>query len=382
MYYLLSESFPKEFPYMNTASILICIIIYVILLLGVQEKLEITLMQTFLSEYLFNDPLSLKLAYKKFDVDNLIGNVFPDMVKISGQRSGKIFLRKKSGNFDAYTYSKDGLRKKIKSNSIPLSKELLKLLNQKINGVSINDIADEKNLIEDFSKLKSEFVLPFLFKERVYGFLAIPGTPDESTIGNLSILASKSAVAIYNDILSLQMSLHKKYKNEFEVANRIEEKIFKNKIQKFSGVEFKTVKEDQNILLEFFKNDEKDNYFVLLTLDSKNRYTGGLVLSHMLGKLFSQSLLKRKHSHKSLKDYIENSLKELDPSFDYEILIGNFLSNPEEVIFLQIGNNFKIKRKENEESLLSVGWKYSLELSTDELNIMYKNEVILLMRKV
>ena len=95
------------------------IIITIIFFLPIQEYIEIYLKKKILSEYLFDDPLTLRFAHKRFDVYDLIRNVFPDMVRASGSNMGRLAILNQFGYFEAYTYTK-GRRRKIKNQSLRL----------------------------------------------------------------------------------------------------------------------------------------------------------------------------------------------------------------------------------------------------------------------
>jgi hypothetical protein len=263
-----------------------------------------------------------------------------------------------------------------------ISKGFVNFLKEKKQCVTLADALANEEINENFNILKADYVLPFIYREKVFGLLALSGNPDTIAQSHLNILASKSAVAIYNHILSSQVAIHAKYKKEFEVANKIEEMIFKTRLPKFNNIEFNNLKEDPNILLEFFKNEENEHYFILLTLQGKNKYSTGLVLSHMFGKYYSQSVIKKRHTHKSLKELTELLLKELDWNDDYEFLIGNFFINSSKMTFLQQGSHFKVTTESKTESQISIGWKATIDIANEIYYIQYKNNNILSIRSI
>ena len=353
----------------------------IIFILPVQEYIEIYLKKKILSEYLFEDPLTLRFAYKRFEVHDLIRNVFPDMVKASGSIMGRLAVLNQLDYFDAYTYTK-GRRRKIKNQSFLVSKRLKTYLVSKKDGVSISEISDNPAILEDFALMKASFILPFVFREKLFGFVSFTNVPDASELSTMRIISSKAALSIYNHILSSQIAIHKKYKHEFEVASRIEDKIFSNKIPEFIGIEFKSYPSDPNLLLEFFRNEEEGHVFVLIAMNGKNRFSSGLVSSHLLGKYYSQSLVRKKHNHKTIRMFTEKSLQELSWKEGFEMIIGSFKENSTRITFTQVGLNFRVTDSElKTDNLISVGWKYTLDIKSDSLLIYYKKEKVISINK-
>jgi len=362
-------------------SLISAIITCIIFFLPFQEYLEIFLRKKVLSEYLFDDPLTLRFANKRFEINDLIRNVFPDMVRASGSLMGRLAVLNQLGFFEAYTFTK-GRRRKIKNQRFLVNKRLMEYLIQNNEGVSITNIAESSDIYEDFALLKSSYILPFIFRDKLFGFLSLSEIPDNLYLKTMRIISSKAALAIYNHILSSQIAVHKKYKHEFEVASRIEDKIFSNKVPQFSGIEIKTFQNDPNLILEFFKNDEEGHVFVLLVLRGKNRYSSGLVSSHLLGKYYSQSLVRKKHNHKSIRIFTEKSLHELSWNEGFEMIIGSFKENSTRITFTQVGLNFRISDSETKlDNLISVGWKYTLDIKQDNLLIYYKKDKVLSINK-
>jgi hypothetical protein len=377
LYNHLNTLFPDEINFRLQLSQISSLIISIIFFLPIQEWLEVKLKKKFLSEYLFDDPLTLRLAYKRFELQDLIKNVFPDIVTFTGSSSGRLIVSTSTGNYDAYSFSK-GRRRKIKNQSFLISPRLLEFLKNHKDGASVSETFELKEINEEFAQLKASFLIPFIFREKVFGFLTLSNIPDETSLATLKIITSKAALAVYNNILSSQIAIHKKYKHEFEVASRIEDHIFTSKTPTFQGVFFKTYQKNPTILLEYFKNEEEDYMFVLLAIHGKNRFGSGLVSSHILGKYYSQGLIKKKHNHKSIKVFTEDCLEELMWQEGYEMVVGSFKENHTRITFTQVGVNFRISDSEfKNDNLISVGWKYTLDIKDGTLYIFYKKEKIL-----
>ena len=222
IYALFRKILPASKTYSLEISMVSSIVISVVAILPLQEILEIRLKKMFLSEYLFDDPLTVKSAQKRFEFDALISNVFPDMVKISGSNSGRIAVLNKHNGFNIYTYSRGGRQKKVKKKNYQINDTLINFLKTHKQGVSVDECLKYPEINDYFISLKANYILPFLFRDRLFGFLAVTNIPVNQDNRNLMVLSSKSALAVYNHILSSQIAEHAKYKREFEVASKIE----------------------------------------------------------------------------------------------------------------------------------------------------------------
>lgn len=382
-YYYISFLIPRAIGYSLEISMIATIVITVILIVPLQEYLETAIKKKYLSEFLFDDPLTSKSARRRFEIDVLISNVFPDMVKISGSQSGRLaILIREPSEYEIYTYS-NGKRRKVKSQSIQIKDRLINFLKNKKLGVSTAELLGHPEINDDFLELKATFIIPFLFRERLFGFLAVSNMPNPDDLQNLLLLASKSALAVYNHILSSQIAIHKKYKREFEIANRIEDLIFTSKVPTFKSFKFQAHQTDPSVLLEFFRNEDGEYLFILLALSS-SKVGSGLVSSHILGKMYSQSLLKRKHNLNSLKTIAEEMLKKLSWEEGYDMVVGSFREETSRLTFSQTGKNFKITNDSDpEKSLISVGWRYTIDLNENPvILIFYKLDKIISIRAI
>ena len=75
-------------------------------------------------------------------------------------------------------------------------------MKDKKQGASTSDLVGLPDINNDFIDLKANFIIPFIFREKIFGFLAVTNIPKEDELLNLKVLASKSALAVYNHILS------------------------------------------------------------------------------------------------------------------------------------------------------------------------------------
>ncbi len=381
LYLAIKKVFPDGIAYQVEISIISAVVLSIVLIIPLQEFAEFFLKRTFLSEYLFDDPLTLKVVSKRLEYDSLISNVFPDMVKLSGSKSGRIaVLNRQNNGFNIYTYSR-GKQNKVKKKNYNINEALIDVLRKHNEGLSIDQCVKYPGTNDYFISLKANYILPLIYQKKFFGFLALSNIPVAQDKSNLMILASKAALAIYNQILSFQIAVHVKYKREIEVASKIEKLIFTRKMPTYPHFEFQTSKEKSNILIEFFSSGT-NHIFVLLTLGI-NRIGSSLVVSYILGTLYSQSLMKKRQSPTSIKNLIDEKLKELSWSETYELLIGAFSNDSDEITIENHSLNFKIfSEQDASTNYLATGWKVSKQIKDEMLNIVYKNTHILSIKRI
>jgi hypothetical protein len=370
MYYTLIyfDSIPEFF--MGIVS-LICIVAYVLFIIPLQESLEVYLRKKLLSEYLYGDTLSLKYAYRNFELKTLISNVFPDMIKVSNSKEGRMIIQKKQNAYDAYSYIA-GKAKKIRTQTFNLNREFLEYIESTGDILNEDEKTDPK-IRKSFQDLKASTIIPFLYRRKALGFLSLNKKPEESSIQDLKVLASKAAIAVYNHNLADQVARLDIYKKEVETAQKIQGQVFFTKIPKFKSLAVEILHRDPNIILEFFRNKDGGIVLLLLTLNEK-KFSNGLILSHVLGKLYLLHLLEDNLTHKSLRKKLDAIFKEINQRDGYELLIGIYDEKKKRITFTQIGTFFKVTN-DKKEGGVAVGWKYSLNFN--QLTIYHKRLPIL-----
>lgn len=380
IFYSLKFYSPIELTFSNEVYLVISVLSSLLVLSQLAESIEIFLKRKFLSEFIFLDPLSLKTARRKFDLKAIISHVFPDMIKISENSSGKIIIliSNNEREFDSYSYEK-GKRKKIKSGyKVEVSIEMEKILLKNKNGITTTDLFGKENLIEEMNLFGSSYILPFVFREQLFGFIALPNPPSVEERITLKILATKSAIAIFNNILSSEIAIQKKYKREFEVAGKIEKNIFNYKIPSFHKYVFKAEKQSSNIIIEFFNLDYSEKLFLVLIIKD-NSLGSEVVYSYILGKIYSITIDGQNKDIRKLKFLIENIFKEIEQEDNYEFVIASFNELEPILTFLLIGKNIKINdSSDSYNSKISAGWRYKADLrKSNELYIFFKKDKIL-----
>ena len=373
IYYVSSILFYLELQFKFQVTVLTTTIVYLVFLVPIQEKIEIFLKKKFLSEYLYDDVLSLKHAYKNFELKTLISNVFPDMVRIAGAKSGKMIIKKEENSYDAYSYV-EGKSKKIRTQTFSLNEEFLTHLKTCKDIITLPQVHETDSVVHrKMLELKVESILPFRYRNKLFGFLGISGVPDSRVENDLKLLASKAAIAVFNHNLTSQVAILNRFKQEIENASKIQGHVFHTTIPKFVNLNIEITNRDPNIILEFFRNSEKEIALVLISITNPN-LTSGLVLAHVLGKLEALKYSTKKNSHKSLRKFLDSVFDELTLRDSYESLIGIYDEVNKKITFTQVGTHFKVTNQKKEGGI-SVGWKYSIEFSL--LQIYHKKKLIL-----
>ncbi|MCG9876278.1 MAG: hypothetical protein MH321_15990 [Leptospiraceae bacterium] len=334
------------------STLTVCILLY----LPLVEKSQLFLKNKFLSEYLVEDSYASRLAYKRFDLTSLIQSVFPDMVKISGAESGRLGILKEDRSFDIYNY-KRGRQKKIPSRgeNSELNKLIAYLLKYK-NGVSISETLSLSDINSIFISLRADYIIPFLFREKIFGFLAISNIPDLEAQKQLALLASQSALVIHNKNLSLQIVENIKYKQENESAIRIQNLLQKGKIPKIQNLDISLLANDPYTLIEFYQLDNMVWEFIVVSSGGPER-SAGLLHSHILGKLYAKLGYLKVNSFIEIKTLIQSAFEKANWKDKYGYLIGKIINDSDIEILLE-GNIFKVYSENNpNKQLTSMGWK-------------------------
>lgn len=178
IYFFILSAVPNAIEYYMEVSLLSTLIFAVFILFPLQEKLSGKLKSILISEYLSDDPRSSRLAYRKFDQEGLIKNVFPDLVRLTESNYGKLaLLNNDLKTFELYTYAKKKQRKVITHDGINPDSKLLKYILNKKNGVIIGEQDQNHEINEDFVSLRANFILPFVYRETLFGFWPYPIFP-------------------------------------------------------------------------------------------------------------------------------------------------------------------------------------------------------------
>ncbi|MBM9577511.1 hypothetical protein JWG45_10135 [Leptospira sp. 201903070] len=374
LYFFILSVIPTAIEYYMEVSFLSTLLFAVFVIFPLQEKLSGKLKSILISEYLSDDPRSSRMAYRRFDHDGLIKNVFPDLVRLTESNYGKLaLLNNDLKTFELYTYAKKKQRKVITHDGINPEAKLLKYILNKKNGAMIGEPDQNHEINEDFVSLRANFILPFVYRETLFGFLAVSNIPKDSVRQDLSFLSGKCGIAVHNHILSSQVAENKKYRKELETAGKIRKFLEAGEPPMIGNIRTEILSREPGELVEFLNADGEETYFVILKLGVTNQVSV-LVLCYILGILYSARTSKSVQSLNYIKNLVESYLKEITWNEEYDLLVGLIRRTESTISLRSSGKNFKVHRNSNfGKNLLSIGWEIEEEIGNDPLILTWKN---------
>ncbi|EMF79765.1 hypothetical protein LEP1GSC188_1620 [Leptospira weilii serovar Topaz str. LT2116] len=378
-YFFILSVFPTAIEYYMEVSLLSTLIFAVFIIFPLQEKFSGKLKSILISEYLSDDPRSSRLAYRKFDHEGLIKNVFPDLVRLTESNYGKLaLLNNDLKTFELYMYAKKKQRKVITHDGINPEAKLLKYILNKKNGSIIGEPDQNHEINEDFVSLRANFILPFVYRETLFGFLAVSNIPKDSVRQDLSFLSGKCGIAVHNHILSSQVAENKKYRKELETAGKIRKFLEAAAEPPMIGnIRIDILSREPGELVEFLHSEGDETYFVILKLGITNQVSV-LVLCYILGVLYSARTSRSVHNLSYVKNLVESYLKEISWNEEYDLLVGVIRKNENTISLKTSGKNFKVHRNSNfGKNLLSTGWEVEENIENDPLVITWKNRTMI-----
>lgn len=372
-YFIIIFQIPESMSYRLELALLLTCAFSLILYLPLIERLTRYMRTKFLSEYLTEDAESYRQAIKRFNFDALIKNVFPDMVKITGSQSGTMAVLTHNGTFAFHSYFRGRQKKLSPTKDIIVRSSFQSFLLANRNGASVANTFSNENINNDFMELHANYIHPFIFREKLFGFIAVSNIPNSDASHSLSLLAGQSALTIHNHILSYHISENKKYQKEAEYAVRVQNLLETGTIPKILGWEITPFKRTNRNLIEFFQVEDGSWFFVILNAGKSYQHIG-IILSYILGVVYSQSRLKLLKGFSDIKTLIQSTFQKLDWKENFEMIIGKI--GYSELYIIQEGKQFKILRN-SEEVVASMGWKNMISMDKGPIIIQQRGEPVL-----
>ncbi|TGK02970.1 hypothetical protein EHQ53_05755 [Leptospira langatensis] len=369
---------PKEIEFVSEIAVLTCLVFGVFGILPIQEKISGFLKSTFVSEYLSDDPGSSRLAHRRFDSEGVIKNVFPELVRLTNSNFGRLaILRNDLTHYDLYTYAHKKQRKVNTMEGINPRAALLTYILNKRSGAMIGEPDQNKIINEDFVSLRANFILPFVFREKLFGFLAVSNIPKDNVRHELGFLAGKCALAVHNHILSSQIAENKKYRKELENAGKIRKFLESSEPPMVGDIKIDLLSQEPGELLEFFQTPSGDFYFVFLRLSVTNAVSV-LALCYILGTLYASRLNEEIKNVLQLKSLVEDNLKEISWTERYDLAVGMVGKNGEKISLRYVGKNFRMFHATHpERNLASIGWENMETPGKDPLILSWNDRNII-----
>lgn len=354
---------PDELQFRFEIAMVLTLTVSIIFFLPFFETFSHYLKSKFLSEYLSEDASISRAAYKRFDINSLIKSVFPDMVKISGSDSGRLGILKEDGTFDIYNFNR-GRQKKIhtRQDNTPMN-QLMQFLVNYPDGVSITETCNFPGINQDFVDLRADFIMPFLFREKIFGFLAVSSIPDTEAHQQIYTLSRQCALVIHNHNLSSHIVENLKYRQEEESAKRIQSLLQKGSPPKIPGFKISLTASHASTLVEFYQTQDENWNFLLLTAGGPPR-SAGLVNSYILGLLFARLKKGLANNFIEVKKIVNQVMQKANWKDKYGYLIVK-IEKDLQLEILHEGSYLKVF-SENEPSipLTSIGWKTSVTVDS------------------
>lgn len=372
-YFLILSQIPDQMSYHLELALLLTSAFALILYLPIIERLTRYIRTRFLSEYLTEDAESYRQAIKRFNFDALIKNVFPDMVKITGSHSGTMAVLTQNGTFAFHSYFRGRQKKLSPTKDITVKTSFQSFLLSKRNGASVAETFSHENINNDFMELHANYIYPFIFREKLFGFIAVSNIPNADAAHSLSLLAGQSALTIHNHILSYHISENKKYQKEAAYAVRVQNLLETGTIPQLMGWKITAFKRTNRNLIEFFQVEDGSWFFVILNTGKSYQHIG-IILSYILGVVYSQSRLRILKGFSDIKTLIQSTFQKLDWKENYEMIIGKI--GYSELYIVQEGKQFRITRN-SEEVVASMGWKNMINMDKGPIIIQQRGEPVL-----
>lgn len=372
-YFIILIQIPESMSYRLELALLLTCAFSLILYLPLIERLTRYMRTKFLSEYLTEDAESYRQAIKRFNFDALIKNVFPDMVKITGSQSGTMAVLTQNGTFAFHSYFRGRQKKLSPTKDIVVKSSFQSFLLANRNGASVANTFSNESINNDLMELHANYIHPFIFREKLFGFIAVSNIPNSDASHSLSLLAGQSALTIHNHILSYHISENKKYQKEAEYAVRVQNLLETGTIPKILGWEITPFKRTNRNLIEFFQVEDGSWFFVILNAGKSYQHIG-IILSYILGVVYSQSRLKLLKGFSDIKTLIQSTFQKLDWKENFEMIIGKI--GYSELYIIQEGKQFKILRN-SEEVVASMGWKNMISMDKGPIIIQQRGEPVL-----
>lgn len=372
-YFLILDKIPNNVPYRLELALLLVSAVSLILYLPFIERLTKSIRNKFLSEYLTEDEESYRQAIKRFNFDALVKHVFPDMVKLTGSHSGTMAVLNPNGTFAFHSYFRGRQKKLSPTKDIIVKSTFQSFLIERRNGASVADAMSKPEINFDFMELHANYVYPFIFREKLFGFISVSNIPNADAEHSLSLLAGQSAVTIHNHILSYHISENKKYQKEAEYAIRVQNLLETGTIPELPGWKIQAFKRTNRNLIEFFQVEDGSWFFVVLNAGRSYQHIG-ILLSYILGVVYSQSKLRILKGFSDIKALIHSTFQRLDWKNKPELIIGKI--GYSELFIIQEGLQFRITRNK-EEVVASIGWKNMISMDKGPVTILQNGEPIL-----
>jgi hypothetical protein len=289
VYYLFQWIIPDTNNSRDQIITLLFIITSVLILFPARDRMLSWLMQESEYQSLFGkDVHHIDVIGKHFTMNSLIEEIFPDLLRWLNVSSGKLaILDPERKSYTFYIYGHGRLLKKDAQyhNSIDeIEKELLtrrEAIYQDLPGTT-------PHFREVMVRFRAVLIQPIFYRKRLVGFLILHEYPRHKYERRaLDLFADKAGVSIHGHILSSRIVDTGKYEQEFRTADRIRQFLQNTEIPEIPGYQVKSLKAAKALTLIEFFSSTPDKRFLVIVYSPKISSAAGLILSGILGHLYS-----------------------------------------------------------------------------------------------
>ena len=363
---------------------LLFIILSVLILFPARESLLRHLFRRQDWETLVDEDIHhLDFLARQFSVDSLLHQIIPDLLfwlRVSSARIALLSEDRKNYRFHIY---KNG--KIIKGNAIYYQKteELKREFKAYRKIARIDDEEAPESLREIMQQNRVAWIVPFIFRTRLLGFLFLMEPPRNKFADRaLQLFAGKAAVSIQNHILSSKIIDAGEFEKELQSAEKVHSLMKNSRVPSFPGFQIQPHEDDSgSSVQEFFTVN--DSLFLVIFATSRGGGVSGLVLSGLLGHLYSLVHIESDLSIHRILGHMrkENSLLRTEPGV--EMLIAQFHDGGSMTVFVE-GKQFRFQdTTQPDRILISPGWRNYVDLSPGILyRVEHNNRVLLDIRSV
>ena len=384
LYFLLHAIFPPVESTLETVQrenliTLLFIVLSVLILFPARASLLRHLFRRQDWETLVDEDIHhLDFLARQFSVDSLLHQIIPDLLfwlRVTSARIAILSEDRKSYRFHIY---KNG--RIIKGNAIYYQKtEDLKREFKGFRKIArIDDEEVPESLKEIMQQNRVAWIVPFIFRTRLLGFLFLMDPPRNKFADRaLQLFAGKAAVSIQNHILSSKIIDAGEFEKELQSAEKVHSLMKNSRVPTFPGFQLLPHEDDSgSSVQEFFTMGE--TLFLVIFATSRGGGVSGLLLSGLLGHLYSLVHLESDLSIHRILGHMrkENYLLRTEPGV--EMMIAQFHAGGSVTVFVE-GKQFRFQdTTQPDRILISPGWRNYVDLSPGILyRVEHSNRILL-----
>jgi len=365
LYYILQWGIPGDIAHHGQIVTFLFIILSVLILFPAREIFfRLILKETEIRSILGLDSHHIDVVGKHFTMQSLIEEIFPELLQWLNVLSAKLaILESDRKHFAFYLYSHGELVKR-EAHYYHGIEDVEKMLTASRKPVYADSPDLDEVAREVMLRFRAIVIHPIFYRKSLIGFFILHESPrHQYSRRALDLLADKASVSIHDHILSNRLFDMRKYELEFRQANRIRQFLQNTHIPELPGYRLKSLKTEKSLcLLEFFSAPPK-RWFLVIVYSSRLSSAAGLILSGLLGHLYSYFHFDKQLSLHKLISYLRKDEVLNRSEYRMNLLVAEIV--PAEGTMTVIPDtDFFIQDVNNEMQLqMHANWRNLYELS-------------------